>query len=408
MADTFAKKMLFNDGEGIAPADFNDLQKFIYAQLVDNLLGGGLCAALGDPANPGTLTDLEDGESITGLSFDFETNRVFCPYPSAGYFKPAGTARQLNIVRGPVLVASLDEPFNANDEAWALLFLGFTTLTTSVGDATNPRYDLVEIRKTGAGWADGDTESRDFKDATTGAVTTTTPAKRRTFTYTVAIKEGTPAATPAYPTPTAGAYVLGAIYVPAGHNAVHDPLNIRDMRWPLGHLRVYDVPIRALHLGDTNPWALQDSLFYAQANATGTTPLWAICPTGAKGGRLVGVGLYGTAGATSNAHLYRVQHNGHGGGATLTALAEFTTDLYDTSAYRVVDVFKIAQELVMSYPGGQLAGTAVATPLWCSSYPAGMAKSRSTEVTHAQLAVRVQSEDPASVHFVRFFVLEGL
>lgn len=121
--------------------------------------------------------------------------------------------------------------------------------------------------------------------------------KDRRVRATFSVKQGTPAAvtttTPQYPAPDAGYCGFSAVYIPATFNAAIPFTAFRDIRFPLGGVRVYDV---TYHDISGVGWTQDDS---ARATKTTTNAVWVDvpCPVGGATGRLIGLGVAGSVNA---------------------------------------------------------------------------------------------------------------
>lgn len=413
-----SKVVLFDpNGEALDFTDLNNLQHFEYLRNIEGLLcSGGVPDAIGNPdASPIDLPDLELGENWNAIGLNY-ADLVFAPFPGAGYFKASGSSNKLVSVGGPLIGITGDEPFNGDEFPGFALFrmAGNIEMTTAVGHATLPRIDIVEAT---FAYVDSDPESRDFEDAVTRAPTTQTPDKVRRVQLTLAVKQGTPAATPEYPTPTAGASAICAVYVPALHNAVHDPENIRDMRFPLGNLRVYDVPASQLVLQGANPWLYAPSALHVQTDATttaATAALIAHCPIANKTARLMGIGIYGEAKADPGVELIRLDWTA--GSAVPVVLADHDPgEIFDTVGFRNIGAIRIGDDLGsggMPHVGTRATDRRICSPMWCNGRAAGPAfPTTQGEDPHSTLAVRITDEYDAAaaiVGFVRFYVAHGM
>jgi hypothetical protein len=109
------------------------------------------------------------------------------------------------------------------------------TLTTA--DPTNPRWDLIEMKLDFVDNDAADNVTRDFKDATTGVITSTTVVKKRKPKITVTLKTGTPAGSPTIPSVDSGYSALYALKVLAAGTSVTDD-NVIDYRLPAGHRKI--------------------------------------------------------------------------------------------------------------------------------------------------------------------------
>lgn len=404
--DNHSKRVLFDpNGEALDGDDLNDMQLFASLQYLENLIGSGVPDAISDPTSPGAIIDLELSEIWNGIT-DF-SDLVFAPLPGCGYFKAGPVARTLISVPGPI-IGMADEPFNGGGESFAPFRLGGLTFTTAIGHATLPRIDTISATFT---FVDADPTPRDFEDATTRAPSSQNPNKTRRVQVTFLLTQGVPSANPVYPTPVSGAPIC-AVYVPALHNAVHDPANVRDMRWPIGGLKIYDVDANAFYRPGANPWSVNQSGMYAEANASGTDPLYAHCPTGQKTARLIGVGVYGVSAASASCQLVRVEHN-LPAIPTVTLLADFDPGEIFTSiaGFRTRAAVQIMDDLATNAPGKGLrvANRRIGTPMWCNGFPAGPAHPGAAgETPMSRVALKLVSEDVALVSFVRFYVMHGM
>jgi hypothetical protein len=412
ITDAMSRRVLFTDGEGVEPDDFNDQQTYLYAQLVENLLMSAPTRALDAPTLLWDPVDLELGDTWNDGSV-VQTTDVFAPYASAGYVRATAAANELVTVPGPIMqvVGSL---FDGSGESVALFRLGSTTLTTAAGDATHPRIDLVEVK---LAFVDADQEARDFMDASTGAITTTNPYKTRRVTCSIQIKQGTPAATPAYPTPTAGYAALAAVYVPAAHNAAHSADNLRDHRFPLGSVRVYDTPANEFWRPGGSPWTVNQEQYATDPGGGATASVYAYCPRAGKNARLMGVTVYGRwgDGANSNVQLVRTLHQLPSTPAHTTIATPSTSLLNGTVALRTISALDLADQLAANgtHKGTRVSNTRIGVPLWMNGYPAGVAhpEPSSAPSTTTMLGLKITSQstsDPAFVSFVRWYVSEGL
>jgi hypothetical protein len=222
MPNDLYKAVLFNNGEGADVQDFNNIRGFMGARLFDQVLRAAAASPRGGVSElPTQRTAIATAPFLYALT------------GGAGYIVPGGAALQTT-VRAGTIFQQVGSP--AGDEA---TFLPFTmadaafTLTHAVGDATNPRIDVIEVKLE---YVNGDSESRIVEDPPpSGLQSVQTINKKRRVQATFQIVAGTPGATPAYPSLTAGFAALGAVLVPATHNAVFvAQTHYSDLRIPLG------------------------------------------------------------------------------------------------------------------------------------------------------------------------------
>lgn len=523
--DTF-RRILFNAGEQGIAADFNDLQSQLLMMIKDMFYVPMLTQSLQDPAavyaprlHPEHARTIQSGNIPP-------SDVVFAPFPSSVIPVPGGIARSIfSTCAGPIMVLGKsafsggDPPDDALDPDEPVLIPywvsdGEISLTTDVGDATNPRIDIVEVKlemedgvpesrasrqegvratldvgaltsgivdtivqaryvgidgnsiylsaiDDGAGsgnlqiagsafvfhFEDGVTTVTDFEAAITAAtdliavgtpgtganlfttasciftnqlltgglnevVVTASINKTRHTKATFQLKKGTAAATPTYPTPSAGFVAMFAVYVPATHNAVHDVANIRDLRWPIGGLRAYDVMPHQFVLGTAGPdWALDTDELVAVSSGTGSI-LRAFCPVGNQMGRLVGVGVCGNLSGGSNSVKVR-RMDILSPAATHTDITEIATPIDDDLSGGFGFSIASALDFMDGVPSGRIAGTRIGNPVWGDGTAYGPSK-HYNEVggppytTISKLYLHLISDTPSYVSLVRFYIAHGL
>src|SRR5690349_19690968 len=99
-ANDVFQEVLFNDGEGIDPDDFNSLQRTLRALVLDTLVACGIGngvqdpdGSIGDVLEPDVSEWVVDGGDLTPLDC------AFTPYPGSGMLLPVG-ANNLTVSRG--------------------------------------------------------------------------------------------------------------------------------------------------------------------------------------------------------------------------------------------------------------------------------------------------------------------
>lgn len=143
------KRVLFNAGEQGVAADFNTLQTQIMAQLQDMRLFAAFINPMYDPADATNRVDTQMNQLIH--SGDVYYNDVcWCPYPRAAIPYPSVTARAIGFTAGP-LVQQVNDSATLNPDVPHVLMYwiepgDLPLLQTAVGDATNPRIDLVQMK----------------------------------------------------------------------------------------------------------------------------------------------------------------------------------------------------------------------------------------------------------------------
>lgn len=411
--DIYHQIVTFTDGEAFEATDLTRMQLGPLKQSLVNLRFSGVCDAIGDPTAIGAVRDLEAGSLWNTMTLTAFTDLAFAPYPSCGYVRPTVNARELECVPGPLLFSSDPEPFN--DGGVYAIRLRTNTFTTAVGDATNPRIDLVEIK---VDTIITDSTVRNFEDGTSRALSSSETLKTEAAEVTIQIKQGTPSATPAYPTPTSGFVALAAVYVPATHNAVHSADNIRDMRMPLGAIVPYDVYAHQIYRNGPTPWLQDaDTADFRISAPSSASPVYAMCPVGSATGRLVGIGVHGESLGSTTCKLKRVIFNGGGGGPGLVDLADLREDFdaFDSpEALRRKNMVELMNNInaTGTYKGTRVTNTRVGTPIWCNGFPAGVAYGAgpvsSGQQTVSHLAVELNATTGSTISLVRFYVAHGL
>lgn len=208
------RQVKFNDGEGLEFADLNNLQTFMKAHYMDQMLAGATSNFL--PSVPG-----------------FGSSPDYAYVPSASNCTPfeSATALQIRNTAG-VLCQWVGTPDGATHRFLSYYFnLDELVTTLNAGDGANPRIDGIFI-KLEAGTST-DTQSRDFKDATTGALSTTTPSKRSEIAFTKTVVEGTPAGSPVPPSTPVGYVPWCYVYVPTAYASAFGTSHLSDYRVPM-------------------------------------------------------------------------------------------------------------------------------------------------------------------------------
>jgi hypothetical protein len=111
-------------------------------------------------------------------------------------------------------------------DAFAVLVGVDTSVAFDVGDGSNPRVDLVQIRPTSSGYSQ---KSRNYKDPITHIITSSLTYTRKEFGFEVQILKGTPAGSPVAVAHTVGWIKLAEVTVPQSASAI-DQSKIKDVR----------------------------------------------------------------------------------------------------------------------------------------------------------------------------------
>lgn len=417
----YARQVLYwPDGEAIDRTDDNNAQMFQQLREMNMFFSGAMPNIAGDPSSPGDVPapDSFGEQAVLGVGIG---DGVYAPSPGSSYVYASGVANQLIFTYGPIMTLP-QEPWNGAVEELALFRMaGGLTLTTAVGDAANPRIDLVEIKLE---YVDGDPQTRHFEDATTRAPSSQALTdKERKVQITYQIKQGTPAASPAYPGTTAGFMAMAAVWIPATHNAVHSPANIRDLRMPFG-VRAVDVDFTQFQRTGITPWVdLGGAILTTQAATIDTDYVYAVCPVATRSARLLGVGIHCSPGDDWNAALVQMSYPLSSAGPTATLIG-FVSDVGVGAAdgFTYADAIQIADQAGNGVPtfakGSRAPGTRIGTPVWCNGTTGGLANQGGSPNGGAEVATKLAlrfgcegsgvSGPGGRASFVRFWIAEGL
>lgn len=413
----YARRVLFNpDGEGLDLTDTNNMQLFSSMREASMLHVGSQPNIIGLSDGSGADTRPESFETLLGLG-DLYGDAVFTPWPGSAFVLATAVARQIGITKGPMMLVT-DEPWNGGGEEFATFHSGGYLLTTAIGDAAQPRIDLVEVKLS---YVDGDSQTRHFEDATTRAPTSSPQNKERRVRFDYQIKQGTPAANPAYPATTAGYVAMAAIYVPALHNAVHSPDNIRDLRIPYG-VRVVDVPFTAMAKTGANPWAeLGGAILSTAAASIDTDRVIAVCPVGSATSRLLGVGIHASPGDDFTCELGVLAYPVSNAAPTFTGLAFASDDgVFAADGFTYIDAMQIADLIAAkaTIKGTRPANRRLGTALWCNGKTAGVGYPTPSPADGGDVTSKIAlsfgcdgsgvSGPGGRASFVRFWIAEGL
>lgn len=295
------QEILFSDGEGIDLADLNGAQRSLRAQLWDLAVGGRARSI----------------ESSNGPA----SGRLHAFGPAAAPVASA-TARTITAIgdgtlgqRAPLTTIDGADPKLLAYHATAAEL----TSTLDVGDA-QPRIDLISIKLEHIDNDAADAESRIFKNYSTGALSTAAMVKRRKVKITKTVTKGTPAASPTTPSLPSGHVAWCSVYVPASHNAVIDPDNIRDHRYPIGFdLLVQHTDGLAGGVWASAGWTVLGSTPGIQSG--GTSPVYIRPPLRLKhSARLSSIGIMGLlTGCTVQLVRQNLDNTSSAGGETVLA-----------------------------------------------------------------------------------------
>lgn len=206
-----SNELLYNDGEGLDFNDLNGMQRLMRRELYDEFLRDLLW-------NPG---DVESAATLRPVG-----QALGLPNPvGAGSVTPA---------RGQVIFDPGSDPGSPDYRYLTAYCPGTQSFTITANALGGTRYDLICAK---IAQVYGSSESRDFKDATTGALSTVSENKRRTGTLTLQYVTGTVITTdPAVP---AGYTKIGRVEVSNGTSVV---AKYTDYRVPAGSTLIH-VPL---------------------------------------------------------------------------------------------------------------------------------------------------------------------
>lgn len=407
------KTVLLNNGQGLDHTDLNNMQRFSDARLNDQILRElrrqvhMLSADMSgsEPEGSWRQLDIESDKYIWALT------------GGGGFARPSTSVALTTVARAGTIYQWTDVPDGTDPK-----FLAYTlddaefTLLHGVGHATLDRIDLIEVQLS---YVDGTLESRDFEDSSTGVVTSQSMNTTRRVQCSAQIKAGTPAASPLYPTPTAGYGVLAAVYVPATHNAVFARTDFIDTRIPIG-AKIYDVPAFNMDIGGqaaASRWAISTAAGERGVVSKGDSSDFVLCypPVSGQTTRVMGIGLGGIFPAGANVvRLVRLTWTG-GSGPTITELCDLTTPLTGTSwALRWA-----AWDDLMTYSsgtdrvGGKNASFALGDAFWTSGRRNGIINefynfNPVPSNTYETLALYISGVSLSTVATVRWLLATGL
>lgn len=297
MATDNNKRVLYNDGEGVTYVDLNDSQTYLEARIYDQILE----SLVGSVANSGT----QDADLNGQRGANAPTHLAYCLHGGSAYLRQGTTNAKLQISPG-VLIQKIASSTGDSPTFLAYTFAGTEEVAIANGNATNPRVDILQMKLE---LISSDTQTRDFKDATTGVVTSTTMSKKKRVQCTLSVKQGTPAASPTYPDPDPGyvavaGVVVGATWAAAsgfifGEDTAGAVAVVHDQRMPL-NVQAYHSDAALWKL--ISNWSLSAGNMYADCS-NATNDIRVICDKSGNG-RLVGLSVLhvGALGIVSLGH----------------------------------------------------------------------------------------------------------
>jgi hypothetical protein len=297
MTTDLYKRVYFSDGEGLTYGDLNDIQSFIRSQLWDGFYqktAPGLVSATGSVlATAGT----DFGLGGTNPA-DINNTHAYALKGGQAFPRRGSAGNKVKITPG-TLFQKVGTGDGITPTFLPFTFTGAEEVTLAVGDASLPRIDIIQMKLE---LITEDSQTRDFKDGTTGVITSTTFNKKLRVQCTLSLKQGTANATPTFPTVDAGYVPICAIYAFAGWGTTYDWLTtyavnsyegngyIMDLRMPM-RVRAFLIGADRILCG-ANTARHAGGAYVQTSNAT--NDFHAVLPEYIDGGRIVGVSYTGS------------------------------------------------------------------------------------------------------------------
>jgi len=280
MTTDLYSRAIFSDGEGIDLTDMQSLSGTPLAVLFDQLIYELLPREAATP-------DLD-------TAFDPTTMPYAVALTVAGARPTQGSANNKIKITGGTLMQAIAARDGTEPKLLAYSFPGTDEVTIANGDPTNPRVDLVQMSLSYL----NATSARDFQDAATRALTSTTPTTRRRVQCVLSVKQGTPAASPTYPTPDAGCVVVAGVVVGTNYAAAagftFDDLGgatavIHDQRMPLRVRSTSTLPANYIWVDTGSEFAIVNRFIAQRMTAAFSIDIRMPCLRVGNAGRLVEV-----------------------------------------------------------------------------------------------------------------------
>lgn len=389
--------MAFQDGEGIDPADFESMESLLRQRWIQECGPGPATQLAALIKNDTTADFIGGGDGQPGLEdsayelieqlfvpragqlFTAPETKVFQSYPSRFMF------------------------FEDSALPWGYLAMpGSVTLTAPSASlpAVNPRWDTLELN---ISTADGASESRDFEDASSRTLSTTTPNKRIDTTYTAAWKVGSEAALPDFPALTSGRRRLISLKRQLGEGGTVNKADFALHVYPM-RVAIEDVYGHEAFIGTAGRWTTNTAGGLLRASASTGDYVVFRSRKMHPGCRLLAVGVSSSlwTGTEFVSKLRRATYNSSGVLGTVT-FVDFDTDIQPNGLHYM-------GERDWTVNGGLAAGTQCAFPIWGNGYPYGPLFSSDDAIaspvasSHLELAITVDSAPDVDevLNFVRF------
>ena len=333
--------LLFNDGEGLTHDDLNDLQQLLLDKVISHHIHGG--AFLGrsqssllaktssegaDPFGPGLPSQAD-------LYSPFIMNGIIRPFDNGGGLPVQTVGSGAFVLENGLLTqrTNPNTPGTAFAESPIMLTMALDDEERTMGDditanpapgAGNPRWDTWGVR-IGYG-TDDNSESRDFKDAITGALSTSVLNKRRRLILETEFVTGPQSATFDMATLSAGFVPLMTLRRPVGE--VTSAISVDDIYYHVYPMRlgVEDVMGQDLFYEGVTGSAWDRDVFGRGSlvkGPAGSEALYAVPRTIDGSKRIVAVGvLAADAGNDFSVEIGRYRYSATTGLPTFTSLVD--------------------------------------------------------------------------------------
>lgn len=346
MAGVMAREVLFSDGEEFDPTDLNNAQRFLYAMIGDGLLAG-LAPHLDLSGSPG----IENGTHLYALG------------DSGAPFEDGSGTRTPNFLRGLVAQRLTSADPDGDDSQVLLYFLDPNEPQVArPAVTTDPRWDVVSIQ---LARATADSQSRDFQDGATRALSTSSFDKQRQVVATITWTQGVEAASPVEPSIPAGDVKLAAFKIRPSVTTFAPATDIRDYRMPLAAVRrLRSDRWGVIHDDGAGP-RNYDLGSHGGVNNSASATLGDLahagCPVEGGSARILAVGLSSNriSGSLGAALLSLVRHDDRTSTVLLRNLTALLATAGTSALYAEFDILASHGE-----------------PLWSNGYAAGYAVDR--------------------------------
>jgi len=279
------KQVLFNDGEGLTFEDMNNVQEFLNAQINDlDIRGRAMASAFETSSSPAYA--FTPGNQAA--PYDDAADRTLTNLQGAVYQRIAGTVTGST----PTMLG---------------YFLAADELSTQFADNASgqDRIDLVSIKLS---QTNGDSESRDFKDASTGVLSSSSLNKRRNVLLEIDVAQGTPGTPPVEPSAPAGYVKWASCLVPDGIGANPLlPVNVRDHRMPIGFRQVVRAGAESTYNSGSSQYTAPSGNSHILADGAGARQAVSYLPAGGIS-RAIRVGMSSNIIAASGAATQLTRH----------------------------------------------------------------------------------------------------